>query len=327
MKKIIGLLSLLISFAACSGAKGNTGSSEADTEATAPSFTANADSLYTYVEAQVVLGPRTPGSQAHDWCADLIETTLRQAGVDSIAVQLAPVTTFNGEHFTTRNIMGCINPTATRRVLLLAHYDTRPWADNDNDPTAHSTPVDGANDGASGVAVLLETARVTARTLPDSIGLDLLFVDMEDSGESGPGDTENSWCLGTQEWVKQMPYTTQNRPMFGILLDMVGGHEAVFHREYISNAMAPAVVNRVWAVARDSGYSDRFVNKPGGAVVDDHLFINRAGIPCIDIIESLNPATGTFNPTWHTTDDNLGGIDRNTMKIVAQTVLNTIAGL
>ena len=305
----------------CSGAQQRDTAEHAEKT----TYTANADSLYAHVEAQMAFGPRTPGSEEHRMCGDMIVGKLRSYGVDSVAQQYTPVTTHNGSLFTARNILGCINPGTDSRMLLLAHYDTRPWADNDPDPARRTKPVPGANDGASGVAVLLETARVLGRVLPDSIGVDLLFVDLEDSGMSGGEGTEETWCLGTQEWVKQMPYTTANRPKFGILLDMVGGAGARFHREYFSNQFAPSLVNRVWAIARETGYGDRFINGQGGAVVDDHLFINRAGIPCIDIIESINPATGSFNPTWHTVDDDLPAIDRNTLKAVAQTVLNVIA--
>lgn len=287
-------------------------------------FVANADSLYEEVRRQTDLGPRTPGSDAHRICGDLITNRLRSAGIDSVAQQLAPVQTAAGKQFTARNIMGCINPPARNRVLLLAHYDTRPTADNDPDPALRSTPISGANDGASGVAALLEIARLTGRQLPDSIGIDLLFVDMEDSGINGVEGSDETWCLGTQQWVKQMPYTAANKPRYAVLLDMVGGQNARFHREYFSDRSAPGVVNRIWAIARESGFADRFPNEPGGAVVDDHLHINRAGIPCVDIIESLNDATGSFNPTWHTTADRIEAIDRQTLRIVTQTLLNTI---
>lgn len=326
MKKLIGILTMACVFAACSGAKGHqaAGGTEAEAAVTAR-FNADADSLFRYVADQVALGPRTPGTEAHRLCGDMITARLKAYGVDSVATQYAQVTTFDGTRQTARNIMGCINPGASERVLLLAHYDTRPWADNDPEAEERTRPVTGANDGASGVAVLLETARLLGQSLPDSVGVDLLFVDMEDSGTSDGPDSESTWCLGTQEWVKQMPYTAQNRPRFGILLDMVGGQGAVFHREYLSHQLAPGIVDRVWAVARESGFADRFVNSVGGAVVDDHLFINRAGIPCIDIIESVNPHTGSFNPYWHTSGDNLGNIDRSTLKAAAQVVLNTVA--
>lgn len=309
----------------CTGSNGNsTAQTSAISTDTLRTVAVCADSLYAHVEKQVALGPRTPGSTSHDRCVALVAGYMNSCGVDTTMVQSAPVVTFKGEKFTANNIFSQINPAADNRVLLIAHYDTRPWADSDPDEAMHSTPIDGANDGASGVAVLMEVARVLAHELPDSLGVDLLFADMEDSGESGGDDTETTWCLGTQEWVKQMPYTAKNRPRFGILLDMVGGKDALFHREYFSQRHASPVVDKVWSIARRSGFGDRFVNKAGGAVVDDHLFINRAGIPCIDIIESINEQTGSFNPTWHTISDNLSAIDRNSLHAAAQTVVNTI---
>lgn len=327
MKKIIGLLAMTCAITACSGAKERKADVEVEPAEVASSrLEADADSLFQYVADQVALGPRVPGSEAHDRCGDMILARLKGYGIDSVVEHMAPVVTFDGAHHVARNIMGCINPAATRRILLLAHYDTRPWADNDPDANEHTRPVVGANDGASGVAVLLEIARQLGGALADSVGVDLLFVDMEDSGTSDGPDSESSWCLGTQEWVKEMPYTVANRPQFGILLDMVGGQGAVFHREYLSHQLAPGIVDRVWAVARETGFGDRFVNSVGGAVVDDHLFVNRAGIPCIDIIESKHPHTGTFNPSWHTSSDNLGGIDRTSLEAAAQVVLNVITG-
>lgn len=294
-------------------------------ETTLKEVAVNPDSLYHFVEAQVALGPRTPGSKAHAQCVELIQSQLRRMGVDTVELQRAPVTTFKGERFTAQNILGRINPSATDRVLFLAHYDTRPWADNDPDAANHSTPVMGANDGGSGVACLLEAARVLAPTLPDSLGLDLLFVDMEDSGESNSADEDElSWCLGSQEWIKALPYTGANRPRFGILFDMVGGQNARFHREYFSQRHAAPILNKVWDIARRSGFSDRFINETGGGIVDDHLWMNRAGIPCINIIESRNPDTGAFNPTWHTVNDDLLHIDRASLKAAAQTAVNSV---
>ena len=238
---------------ACTGCSGRAGSNATATQTAAeetPRLTveANADSLYSFVERQVELGPRTPGTYAHTACGKEIEKMLIGYGVDSIVHQHAPVTTFDGKRFEAWNILGRINPESERRVLLVAHYDTRPWADNEPDASLRDKPVMGANDGASGVAVLLETARLLGRQAPDSLGIDLLFVDMEDSGEDG--GPEETWCLGTQEWVKSMPYTAANKPKYGILLDMVGGIDAKFYREYFSEQGAPQYVDRIWAVAR-----------------------------------------------------------------------------
>lgn len=327
MKRILYILLFTVAMVACSG-KTRTGGG--DTAQAAPALntpvTADADSLFALVTAQTSLGPRTPGSDAHRLCRELIESRLHAYGADTVMVQQAPVTTFDGTRHTAYNILGRFNPGATRRVLLLAHYDTRPWADRDPDEANRSKPIDGANDGASGVAALLETARVAGHRLPDSIGVDLLFVDMEDSGtpSGSDDDSEDSWALGAQEWVKAMPYTSENRPRFAILLDMIGGKDARFHREYFSDRDARAVVDRVWSIARMSGLAERFPNAQGGAIVDDHLHINGAGIPCIDIIESANPTTGSFNPTWHTMADNASNIDRRTLRDVTQVVLNTL---
>ncbi|MDE7141410.1 MAG: M28 family peptidase, partial [Muribaculaceae bacterium] len=223
-----------------------------------------------------------------------------------------------------RNVMGRFNPQARKRVLLLAHYASRTWADQAPDPANHTKAIDGANDGASGAAVLLELARLLGQQRPDSLGVDLLFVDAEDSGNSDSYDSDLTWCLGTQAWVRQMPYTRAEMPRYAILLDMVGGRGARFHREYFSDRFARPVVDKIWAAAARAGHADRFPNAPGGSVVDDHIHINRAGIPCVDIIETQNPETGSFNPTWHTMADNLSNIDRETLRIVAQVVADVL---
>lgn len=293
-----------------------------------PVMTASADSLYNFVEDQVNFGPRTPGSEGHAACVDYIVRSVRMFGADTVMIHEAPVTTYRGDTFTARNIFAQFNPGARRRVLLLAHYDTRPWATEDSDKEARMRPIDGANDGGSGVSVLLEVARNLGLHPLDSVGVDLLFTDVEDSGQSETwGAQEETWCLGTQEWVKDMPYDDTNRPEFGILLDMVGGKDAKFHREYFSQQHAKKYVDKVWAVADASGFGERFINDTGTSCLDDHVYINRAEIPCIDIIENSNPSTYSFNPTWHTLGDNLGAIDSRTMRIVAQVVLNTLYNL
>lgn len=327
MKKYVWamVLAAAVVMAACAGRKGGdgvAGDAEGSPALTAP-VDADADSLYSLVGAQVGFGPRVPGSAAHGECRRFIAGRLAAYGVDSVTVQAAPVTTWRGEKLTAYNILGRVNPQASDRILLLAHYDTRPWADEDPREENRSTPIDGANDGASGVAVLLEIARKLKEAPLDSIGVDLLFVDLEDSGQSGAGD-EESWCLGTQKWVEDMPYTSIDTPRYGVLLDMVGGDGAIFMREHISQSYAKGIVDKVWAVAAASGYGRRFPNSMGGSVIDDHLHINRAGIPCIDIIESYNQYTGSFNPTWHTTADNLASIDRETLRIVAQVMLTLL---
>lgn len=322
IKSALPALFLTLALTACGSRKSADTDRDTDSAAAVPVAVADADSAMSYVAAQVAFGPRTPGSDAHRECRSWLAGKLTSLGVENVAVSEEAVTTTDGVGRTVYNIFGSINPGATRRVLLLAHYDTRPHADEDPDPANRSTPLDGANDGASGVAVLLDVARALRANPVDSIGVDILLTDLEDSGTDGD---DTSWCLGTQKWVENMPYTDRNLPAYGILLDMVGGHDATFPREMISDQYARTVNDKVWAVAAASGLSARFPNRRGGAVIDDHLYINRAGIPCIDIIESANPATGTFNHTWHTLGDNIGAIDPATLAAVGQVVLNTLA--
>jgi hypothetical protein len=322
-----------VSVACGSGsAKADTQSDDAAAKVQAPTF--DADSAFAYIKAQTDMGPRTPQSAAHAHCQAWMVAKLRAHHADSIIEQRATVTDYFGKSLPINNILAQFNPTAGKRILLLAHYDTRPWADEDADASKHKTPIDGANDGASGVGVLVEIARQLGNKAP-GVGVDLLMVDAEDSGISAPdgasedeqAQTELSWCLGTQYFVQHMPYNSANAPMHAILLDMVGGKDAVFKHEYFSYQAARNVAQKVWQTAADAGFASRFVDTIGGAVTDDHLHIIGAGIPAIDIIEIGHPQTGSFNPTWHTTADTIDNIDTNTLKAVGQTLINYIYSL
>lgn len=280
-----------------------------------PTF--SADSAYAYVAMQVAFGPRTGRSQAHEDCARRLAAELTRHGADTVLLQKADLPGFGPM----TNIMGRFNSAAQRRVLLLAHWDSRPWADEDADPANHTKPIDGANDGASGVGVLLELARLMGAEAPQ-IGVDLLFVDAEDAGTSGD---DTSWALGSQYWVKHMPYgATEPMPEYAVLLDMVGGRDAVFPKEMFSEANCRALTSKVWSLARRIGLESRFPDAVGGAINDDHLPLLRAGIPAIDIIETNHPQTGSFNPTWHTMQDNLQNIDRRTLGDVGRLVTTLI---
>ncbi|MCM1521750.1 MAG: M28 family peptidase [Muribaculaceae bacterium] len=284
----------------------------------------DADSAYEYVDRQVAFGPRVSGTKANAECGEYLIAELKRHGASDVRIQTGEVTAFNGDKLPITNIMASYRPEMHDRVLLVAHYDTRPWADADPSVENHSKPVPGANDGASGVGVILELARMMGQNQPP-IGVDILFVDAEDYGQSeGFTGHDDSWALGTQHWVRNMPYHPDSLPRYGVLLDMVGGMGAKFHREFFSNKSAEQIVDKFWSMASRSGYGDRFVNMNGGAVVDDHVFLNRAGIPSIDIIESNNDVTRSFNPTWHTISDDMDHIDRHTLKAVGQTVANVI---
>lgn len=278
----------------------------------------DADSAYDYVAAQCAFGPRVPSTQAHAQCAQYLQRQLA-LWADSVIVQEAPVVTFDGKKLTAKNIIAQFNSAAEARILLVAHWDCRPWADQDPDLAKRKEPVMGANDAASGVGVLMEIAR-QLKANPSQVGVDILLVDVEDWGDS---NDEDSWALGTQYWAHNA-HVKGYKPMYGILLDMVGARGATFSPEYYSLNYAPSIVQKVWSEARNAGYGNYFRNENGGGVTDDHVAINHAGIPCIDIIDMRMEGEHGFFDGWHTTHDTMDNIDRATLKAVGQTVLNVI---
>ena len=233
--------------------------------------------------------------------------------------QKAVLTTFDKKQIEIRNIIAQYNPKAEKRILLLAHYDCRPWADNDKSESKRQQPVLGANDGASGAGVLLEVARQMGIQLPN-IGVDILLCDLEDWGEEG---NDSSWALGTQYWASH-PHIDGYRPMYGILLDMVGASGATFSKEFFSMRYAQAIVNEVWNMAAKCGLGNVFVNSQGGAITDDHIAINKAGIPCIDIIQTIPGSETGFFDAWHTSRDDMSNISAETLGSVGTVVTSLI---
>lgn len=309
---------------------GGTGKADKETteEATVAVPRFDADSAYRYVERQVAFGSRVPNTQAHRDCGDYLVETLEAFGA-LVTEQTDVVTAFDDTPLEMRNIIGAYQPEKRKRVMLCAHWDSRPWADNDPDSRNHHTPVLAANDGASGVGVLLEVARQLQAT-PSEVGVDLIFFDAEDYGVPQflpEVDSDGSWCLGSQYWAR-VPHTTDYTARFAILLDMVGGQNATFYIEGFSHEYAPAIVDKVWDKAHAAGYGRFFPKQRGGYVTDDHLPVNRtARIPCIDIIPMMpDSELSTFGDTWHTVNDNMEHIDRNTLKAVGQTVLEVVYG-
>ena len=277
----------------------------------------DADSAYSYVERQLSFGYRVPGTDGHRACRQWLVDCLKSYGADTVIQQHATITAANGDRLPVCNILARFNTVSpTPRLLSAAHYDTRPWADNDPDESRRHDPIPGANDGGSGVAVALEIARHADK----AAAIDILLVDAEDYGISDT-DNDDTWCLGTQYWIEHQPYALADKPIHGILLDMVGGTDAVFRREYFSNQNARNITDIVWREAAIQGLTGRFIPESGGAVTDDHIYLSRGGIPTTDIIECTNAATGSFNPRWHTHADNIEGIDRATLKAVGQVVL------
>ncbi len=282
------------------------------------------DSAYAYTAAQVAFGPRVPGTMAHVACGDWLEAKLKQFGAEVIS-QTGTVTAYDGQELPMRNIIGQYAPEKPDRVLLFAHWDTRPFADKDED--RQTQPIDGANDGASGVAVLLELARMFQLQSPD-VGVDIIFFDVEDYGapEGGMEQGEyTDWCLGSQYWGNN-PHKPGYTAKYGILLDMVGGKDAVFPMEGTSMYFASRIVRKVWKVAADMGYSNYFINKTSGETIDDHLFVNQlANIPSIDIVhfhtEGEHLGYGKFH---HTHEDTMDSIDKTVLGMVGKVVAHVV---
>lgn len=320
MQNTVLILFTAIVLAACGGKKAGAESAPpAAAEAVAPAdIPFDADSAYSYVARQVAFGPRVPNTQAHTLCADWLASELGRHGAE-VTRQDASLKAFDGTMLHATNIFARFNPSAKDRLLLLAHWDCRPWADQDPDPANHTRPVDGANDGASGTGVLLEIARQLGQKAPEK-GVDILLVDAEDWGTEGD---EDSWALGTRHFVEHPPVEGY-MPSEAILLDMVGGKEAVFCREYFSEQSAPALAAKIWSIAASLGYGDLFLNKMGGAITDDHVQLINHGIPAIDIIEYHPENRNGFNSRWHTVSDNMDGISAQTLKAVGESVMHYI---
>jgi len=282
----------------------------------APKF--NEDSAYSFIKAQVDFGPRVPGTNSHAKCAEYFVSKFKSLGWE-VVVQNGRVTTYDGKKFNLKNIIASYKPEIANRILLLAHWDTRPFADRDTFNT--DKPIDGADDGASGAGVLLEIARQLSISKPE-VGIDILLDDIEDYGKENDNG-ENTWCLGTQYWAKN-PHKPGYVAQYGIVLDMVGAKNATFPREGRSREYAPYLVKKIWNKAAHLGYSNYFIFEDVRGITDDHHYIiSYANIPCVDIV-NMNHVTGDFGPTHHRHSDNMSIIDKNTLKAVGQTVLEVL---
>lgn len=327
MRYSVLLIAVVFLFNACqSDAPGDSSVAPAPVEAEAapvaipiPQF--DAASAYAFIEKQVAFGPRDPGSKGHEACRQWLVEQFTAFGAEVIE-QSFKARTMQGGTYQATNIIARFQPGATRRVLLSAHWDTRAVGDYDPDQERRSQPIPGADDGGSGVAVLLEVAR-QLQANPITMGVDIVLFDAEDQGIDN-GRDPLSWCQGAQYWGKNT-HVPQYTAQFGVHLDMVGSRNPRFAREGYSRQYAPQVLDKVWSLAQGMGYGMFFVNDMEGAVTDDHRFINEyARIPTINIINKpLGSHTG-FGPHWHTHGDDMEIIDERTLKAVGQVVLATV---
>lgn len=287
-----------------------------------PTF--NADSAYYFVSKQVSFGPRVPNSEAHKQAKQYLLAKLKAyAGSRNVFPQVFSTAGYDGDTLAMTNIIAAFNPTAGDRIMLSAHWDSRPQADQDS--VDIDTPILGADDGGSGVAVLLELARLF-RDNPPPIGVDIVLFDGEDYGKES--DLSN-YFLGSRYWAKNPPVKGYS-PRFGILLDMVGGQSAQYPKEQNSMRYAPALVNELWSIADNKGYDNLFIDKKGSIISDDHVVINQIlGIPTIDIIHHESAENGAnFPPYWHTHRDNMDIISKKTLmgtgSVLAELVYNRL---
>jgi hypothetical protein len=326
MKKTLYLVTILIFIVlSCKFSDNNT---EEKTDKTLikntniPKF--NPDSAYFFIEKQLSFGPRVPNTKGHILCSEFLVNTLLKWS-DTVYVQEFKAKAWNGTYLSSKNIIASFNPANPNRIFFAAHWDSRPYADFDPDPSNHRKPIPAANDGASGVGVLLEIARLLSQNKP-GIGLDIILFDSEDYGE--PNDIENksedTWCLGSQYWANN-PHKPGYYARFGILLDMVGAKDAVFTMENTSMYFAPDVMKKVWNIAKELGYESYFSQEKTGGIIDDHLYINKiARIPTIDIVHHDKTTSSGFFPYWHTMKDDMSNIDKKTLLIVGNTLLTVL---
>lgn len=305
----------------CGGHTATT-SNKADTIALSFCPTFVADSAMQYIQDQCAFGPRITGSEVSSKCAQYIIDKFSQFGA-KITLHDSKVVIYDGTRLNCRNIVASLNPDNPNRILICSHWDSRPWADNDSNPKNHKKPILAANDGASGVGVMLELCRIIQQH-PIDTGIDFVCFDAEDMGTprwaEDDANHEDTWCLGSRNWA-QWANEHNYSARFGILLDMVGGRGNTFAREQISMQYAAPVVELIWHLAHQIGYGHYFPMKDGGYLIDDHVNVNKiCRVPCLDIVPYYEDGPSSFGPTWHTLDDTPENIDPNVLEAVGQTI-------
>ncbi len=327
---LVGIASLLPTISKMFGTDTASGSTKASVLPTLPILEKakfNSDSAYTYTDKIVGMGPRIVGSAASDKVRAFVVDKFKLFGCDVIE-QKFTAATFDGKSHNAVNIIARTNLQATKRILLSAHWDSRPFSDQDPDSTMHNKPCPGADDAATGVAELMEIARQIQANPIEGVGVDILLWDAEDYGtnkkhqsQAEEEKTENTWCLGTQYWASH-PHVPGYSAIYGINLDMTGARNAHFGKEGTSMKYAPLAVDKIWRVGRFIGYSNFFADEVVGGITDDHKVVNEmAHIPCVDIVNQNLDKSKFFADYWHTQQDNMNVVDKETMRAVGQTIL------
>jgi hypothetical protein len=329
MKYIFHFL-ILLAFASCNSCNNTTPTTQQDTVAQLnidpPVF--NSDSAYQYIESQLAFGPRNMNSKGHEQCAQWLIAKIKSVA-DTVYVQKFDALGFDGVVLKGTNIIASFNPEAKERVLLCSHWDSRPWADQDTKD--RNKPILAACDGAGGIGILMEIANAI-KSKPTQIGVDIFFIDAEDYGYSSSlgdlvkvvGETENSFCLGSQHWAAN-PHVPGYRAAFGILLDMAVAKNAVFTREGTSQYNAAWVQDKIWNNAQSLGYGSLFSSQNTSPITDDHLYINQiAKIPTVDIIHFDASTPSGFGAYWHTHNDNMDVVGKPTIESVGKVLLYTL---
>ncbi len=279
----------------------------------------NGGSAFEYIEKQLAFGPRNPNSKGHQTAKYFLINELKE-NTDSVIIQNFEYTGYDDERLQLSNIIGVINPDADNRIFITAHWDTRPRAEQDPVNENKDKPIPGANDGASGTAVILELANILKHNKID-FGIDLVLLDGEDYGKEGD---LTYFCIGAKYFAAKMG--KDYKPAFGILLDLVGDKDAVFFQEQYSLQYAPDIVNLIWQIAQSIN-ADKFKNLRGSGIYDDHVPLNQAGFRTIDIIDAELVGGETKDPRrkyWHTQNDNIENIGEAALQQVGSVLVNLI---
>lgn len=314
---IIALITVALIFTSCTGDAPSYDFSEKGRKVPQ----ADTDSLYHYVKKQVAFGPRVPNTEAHVRAKEWMSQKLRTYAGQNMVYEQRFTQTVYGDELEMTNIIAAFNPSATDRIMLCAHWDSRPRAENATVDSLKTKPVIGADDGGSGVAVLIELARLFEEHQPP-VGVDIVLFDGEDYGEESDLD---HYFLGSRYWANNQ-VVPDYKPRFGILLDMVGGKDAKFYKERFSTDANYGLVNQIWELAAELGYDEYFVDEQGFYISDDHVVLNNTlQFSTINIVRQQREGEHKpFADYWHTEFDTMENIDRETLTAVTDVLLELI---